>query len=64
MQLIFMRGAHSQIKTLSIKRTHLILLGLLLVSSVFALFASGFYIAARYGHEIPLANDLAQDRQV
>lgn len=64
MQLIFMRGAHSQIRTVSIKRTHVVLMGLATVLAVLALFASGFYIAARYGHEIPLANDLAQDRQV
>ena len=64
MQLIFMRGPFSRATVISLKASHIALFAALLLV-VAALFTSaGLYLAARYGEEIPLVQDIVYAKQL
>lgn len=64
MQLIFMRGPFSRTSVLSIKTRHIALL-IVALAFVAGLFTSiGLYLAARYGEEIPVVQDIVYARQL
>lgn len=64
MQLILMRGPFSRTSVLSIKTSHIALLvvALALVAGLFT--SIGLYLAARYGEEIPVVQDIVYARQL
>ena len=64
MQLIFMRGPFSRTSVFSIKKSHIVLLSLLLVLTVTGFTTVGLYLAARFGEDIPVIQDIVYSRQL
>ena len=64
MQLILMRGPFSRTTVLSIKASHIALFAALLVLVAASFTATGLYLAARYGEEIPVVQDIVYAKQL
>ncbi|HEX4916434.1 MAG TPA: M23 family metallopeptidase [Limnobacter sp.] len=64
MQLILMRGPFSRTNVLSIKTGHLALLGGLLVALAAACVSIGLLLAAHFGEDIPVIQDIVYSRQL
>lgn len=64
MQLILMRGPFARTNVLSIKAGHVVLLFALLFGLVAASLATGLYLAARYGENIPVIQDVVYANQL
>lgn len=64
MQLIFMRGPFSRTSVLSIKKSHIVLLFVALGLAAAFFTSAGLYLAARFGEEIPVIQDIVYSRQL
>lgn len=64
MQLILMRGPFSRTSVLSIKTSHVVALAALMVFCAGLFTATGLYLAARFGEEIPVVQDIVYARQL
>ncbi len=64
MQLILMRGPFSRTSVLSIKTSHVAMLLVLLVMFAGSFLAAGLYLAARYGEQIPVVQDIVYSQQL
>jgi murein DD-endopeptidase MepM/ murein hydrolase activator NlpD len=64
MQLILMRGPFSRTSVLSIKASHIAFLIAALVFAAVSFTAAGLYLAAKYGEDIPVIQDIVYARQL
>jgi len=64
MQLILMRGPFSRTSAVSIKSSHIAMLGFVLFALVGSALTAGMYLAARFGENIPLVQDVVFARQL
>ena len=64
MQLILMRGPFSRTSVVSIKATHIAMFIGALVMAAVVFTTIGLYLAARYGDEIPVIQDVVYERQL
>lgn len=64
MQLILMRGPFSRAAVFSIKTSHIALFVALLILVAASFTAAGLYLAARYGEEIPVVQDIVYAKQL
>ena len=64
MQLILMRGPFSRANVFSIKQSHIVLLSVSLVLLAASFTAAGLYLAARFGEDIPIIQDIVYSRQL
>ena len=64
MQLILMRGPFSRTSVLSIKKSHIVLLFVALGLAAVFFTSAGLYLAARFGEEIPVIQDIVYSRQL
>lgn len=64
MQLILMRGPFSRANVFSIKQSHIVLLSVSLALLAASFTAAGLYLAARFGEDIPIIQDIVYSRQL
>lgn len=64
MQLILMRGPFSRTSVFSIKQSHIVLLSVSLALLAASFTAAGLYLAARFGEDIPVIQDIVYSRQL
>jgi murein DD-endopeptidase MepM/ murein hydrolase activator NlpD len=64
MQLIFMRGPFSRANVLVVKLRHIASLIILLVILAGLFVTAGLYLAARFGENIPIIQDIVNSRQI
>ncbi|WP_370263285.1 M23 family metallopeptidase [Limnobacter sp.] len=64
MQLIIMRGPFSRASVFSIKARHLLIGAALMVAMVGASLSAGLLLAAHYGEDIPVIQDIVYTRQL
>ena len=64
MQLILMRGPFSRTSVLSINTSHIVLLLVSLVFAAASFTVAGLYLAAKYGEDIPVIQDIVYASQL